>query len=47
MTYYTDYYLYWYLAPFGPYELLGPNDLLQENLGYWVWVVTDKTVTVP
>jgi len=45
LNYYTDYYLFWYLAPGGPYMLQGPDEVLKDNLGYWVWINRDNTVT--
>jgi len=47
LSYYTDYYLYWYLAPGGPYQLQGPDEVLKDNLGYWAWINRDNMVTVP
>jgi len=47
LSYYTDYYLYWYQAPGGPYMLQGPDEVLKDNLGYWVWINRDNMVTVP
>jgi hypothetical protein len=44
LTYYTDYYIYSWTAPSGPYSLIGPTDTLQDNLGYWVYINTDYTL---
>jgi len=47
LNYYTDYYIYYWNAPGGPYSIQGPDQVLKDNTGYWVWVNQDKTVTVP
>ena len=47
LNYYTDYYLLWYLAPGGPYQLQGPNEVLRDDRAYWVWINQYKTVIVP
>jgi uncharacterized membrane protein len=45
LTYYTDYIMYYWTAPNGPYILAGQNDHLKDNTGYWVWINQNKTVT--
>ncbi|KUO41406.1 MAG: hypothetical protein AVW06_04445 [Hadesarchaea archaeon DG-33-1] len=47
LNYYTDYYLFWYLAPGGPYQLQGPTQVLRDDRAYWVWINRDNMVTVP
>lgn len=47
LSYYTDYIIFYFTAPSGPYNLIGPTDVLEDNRGYWVWIDTNKTVTVP
>ena len=47
LNYYTDYYIYYWSAPGGPYGLQGPDQVLEDNLGYCVWINQNKTVTVP
>jgi oxalate decarboxylase/phosphoglucose isomerase-like protein (cupin superfamily) len=45
LTYYTDYYIYYWSAPSGPYVLQGPDEVLNDNIGYWVWIKENKAVT--
>jgi len=47
LTYYADYYIYYWNAPGGPYGLQGPDQVLEDDLGYWVWIDRDNVVTVP
>jgi hypothetical protein len=47
LVYYTDYLIYWWTAPGGPYNILDPDTALLDNTGYWVYTTTDKMVTVP
>jgi hypothetical protein len=47
LTYYTDYYIYHWTAPGGPYGLQGPDEKFENYLGYWVYINQDKIVTVP
>jgi hypothetical protein len=42
LNYYTDYLIYWWEAPGGPYHLQGPDEVLKDNLGYWLWVKEDR-----
>lgn len=44
MNYLTDYIIYYWSAPWGPYHLQGPDQALKDNTGYWVWVNQDMTV---
>jgi hypothetical protein len=46
LTYYDNYYIYYWATP-GPYVTLGPHEVFKENVGYWVWIDQDKTVSVP
>lgn len=45
LTYLTDYIMYSWNAPNGPYLLQGINQVLRDNAGYWVWLNQNKTVT--
>jgi hypothetical protein len=45
LTYYTDYYLYWWTAPGGPYSIQDPNTVLLDNIAYWVYINTSTTVS--
>jgi hypothetical protein len=47
LTYPDDYIIYYWNAPGGPYGIQGTGVALKDNLGYWVWVNTSRTVTVP
>jgi hypothetical protein len=47
LTYPDDYSIYYWTAPSGPYVLQDSNMVLDNNLGYWVWIDQDKIVTVP
>jgi uncharacterized repeat protein (TIGR01451 family) len=47
LVYYTDYYLFTWTAPEGPYNLQDPFTVLLDNVGYWVWINQDKMITVP
>jgi outer membrane protein assembly factor BamB len=47
LNYPTDYIIYYWNAPYGPYSEQGTDQPLKDNRGYWVWVNQDKTVTVP
>lgn len=47
LNYYTDYYLYYWIAPGGPYEMQGPDQVFENHLGYWVWIDRNNVVTVP
>jgi uncharacterized membrane protein len=48
LVYNTDYLMYYWTAPFGPYSGVFPTQPLKDNLGYWVYMKTsNKTVTVP
>lgn len=44
LTYYDDYTIYSWNAPGGPYNLEGPNDVLKDNIGHWVWLKEDITI---
>lgn len=46
LTYLTDYIIYSWTAPAGPYLLVGATDNLKDNLGYWVdLIATSRTIT--
>ena len=47
LTYLENYVIYGWTAPNGPYALQGEYQVFKDNLGYWVWINTSKTVTVP
>jgi len=47
LSYYTDYIIFYFTAPGGPYQIQSPTMPLEDNRGYWVWIDTNKTVTVP
>jgi hypothetical protein len=48
LVYNTDYIMYSWTAPGGPYALVDPTKVLKDNTGYWVNMITAaKTVTVP
>jgi hypothetical protein len=48
LIYSTDYIMYFWNAPGGPYSGVNPNESLKDNTGYWVEMITQgKTVTVP
>jgi len=47
LNYYENYYIYYYIPPGGPYGLQGPDQVFEDNLGYWVWIDRDNVVTVP
>jgi hypothetical protein len=47
LTYFDNYYLYYWKPPYSGYGTQGPDQLLKDNTGYWVWIDQDKTVTVP
>jgi hypothetical protein len=38
LDYYTDYYIYRWGAPGGPYDIQDPDRVLMDNVGYWVWI---------
>lgn len=44
LTYPTNYTIYSWSAPGGPYSLVGATDNLKDNLGYWVYIDTNKTL---
>ena len=44
LNYFTDYYIYYWNAPGGPYSIQGPDQVLKDNTGYWIWVNQDMTV---
>jgi hypothetical protein len=45
LNYYTDYIIYYWLAPGGPYQIQDPDTVFKDNIGYWVYINTAKTVT--
>jgi hypothetical protein len=47
LNYSENYIIYYWNAPAGPYALQGSDQLLKDNLGYWVWIDQDWTVSVP
>jgi hypothetical protein len=47
LTYPTDYIIYWWNVPTGPYVLQGVNQVFENTRGYWIWIDQDKTVIVP
>jgi parallel beta-helix repeat protein len=47
LTYPTNYIIYYWNEPNGPYTIHGPGQAFQDNLGYWVWIDRAWTVTVP
>ena len=47
LTYLTDYRLLYWVAAGGPYITLHPDQVLEDNRGYWVWINQEYTVTVP
>jgi subtilase family serine protease len=47
LTYPDNYVVYWWNAPTGPYTIQGPASPFYDNLGYWVYLNTPMTVTVP
>jgi hypothetical protein len=47
LKYNTDYIMYYWNAPGGPYSEPSPNQPIEDNRAYWVWINQDKTVTVP
>jgi parallel beta-helix repeat protein len=47
LTYPTDYIIYYWNAPGGPYGVQGSNQVFKDNLGYWVWVKSDNMVMLP
>jgi hypothetical protein len=47
LVYNTDYIMYYWTAPYGPYNEPSPSRPLEDNRAYWVWVNQDKTVIVP
>jgi hypothetical protein len=46
LTYLTDFIIYWYKVGSG-YQLQGVSAPFKDNTGYWVYINTTKTVTVP
>lgn len=46
LSYLSNYFIYWREAPSGPNHLQGPNELLKDNISYWVWIDRDWTVTL-
>jgi hypothetical protein len=46
LNYVTDYIIYRWETPGGPYHLQGANELINDNIGYWVLMGTSKTVTL-
>lgn len=44
LTYNSDYIIYYWHEPAGPYSLVGADDLLNDNIGYWVWIRHDNTI---
>jgi hypothetical protein len=48
LLYNTDYIMYFWNAPGGPYGLVDSTKILKDNTGYWVdMITTNKVVTVP
>jgi uncharacterized membrane protein len=47
LTYPTDYIIYWWDAPIGPYVIQGVNQVFQDNLGYWIYLDQNRMITVP
>jgi len=47
LEYGLDYIMYYWSASGGPYREPFPNQPLEDNRGYWVWINQDWTVTVP
>jgi hypothetical protein len=45
--YFTDFIIYWWTAPGGPYNVQGGDTAFLENTGYWVYNTITKSVTVP
>lgn len=44
LTYNTDYTLYYWNAPWGPYQVQHPDTVYKDNLGYWVWINHDRWI---
>lgn len=44
LNYITDYTVYWWEAPGGPFHLQGADEVIKDNLGYWISINTNKTV---
>jgi hypothetical protein len=44
LTYFSDYIIYWWTAPGGPYNVQDPDTVLLDNLAYWVFINQSKTV---
>jgi hypothetical protein len=47
LTYPDNYSVYWWNAPSGPYQIQGPTSPFNDNTGYWIYLNTPQTVTVP
>ena len=47
LVYGVDYVLKYWVAPGGPYRTQFPDQVLENDRGYWVSIKRDYTVTVP
>jgi parallel beta-helix repeat protein len=47
LNYWDNYVVFRFHPPGGPYEYQAPDEVLSDNMGYWVWIDQDWTVTVP
>ena len=45
LTYYADYIIYYWSVPGGPYNVKDPDTAMLDNVGYWIYVNTNKTVS--
>jgi hypothetical protein len=45
LTYPDDYTVFWWKAPSGPYQIQGPAVPFNDNIGYWVYFDTNRTVS--
>jgi hypothetical protein len=46
LTCLTDYIIYRWTAPTGPYVLQSVNEALNDNIGYWVWINIDDNIVL-
>jgi hypothetical protein len=46
LTYLTDYMIYAWNPPSGPYVLQNASAALDDNIGYWIWIDRDIAITV-
>jgi len=47
LDYWDNYCVFRFHPPGGPYEYQAPDEVLSDNMSYWVWIDQEKTVTVP